>query len=147
MIGRHDQRRIRSGRLGRIKASSALAGNEPLRAGVRSHIVTPLNRSLRHSASSGAPGSGPGRRAVPEASASSPRTIGVRVDDGPVDNIRLATDDMILTIPIATESSRFRGVSLIEFHFGGEIGDRESERPHDLVRIGVKRFRYGPLRS
>jgi ADP-heptose:LPS heptosyltransferase len=84
---------------------------------------------------------------IPEASASSPRTIGVRVDDGPVDNISLATDDMILTIPIATDSSRFRGVSLIEFHFGGEIGDRESERPHDLVRIGVKRFRYGPLRS
>jgi ADP-heptose:LPS heptosyltransferase len=80
---------------------------------------------------------------IPEAGISSARTIGVRVDDGPVDNIRLATDDAVLTISIATASSRFRGVSLIELHLGDEIGDRESER-HPM-RIGVKRFRYGPL--
>ena len=80
--------------------------------------------------------------AVQEASASNPRTIRVLVDDGPIENFRLATDDTILTIPISTGSSRFRGVALIEFQLGDKTGDGESELLRGNVRIGVKRFRY-----
>ena len=85
--------------------------------------------------------------AVQEASASNPRTIGVRVDDGPVEHFRLATDDTILTVPISTESSRFRGVALIEFHLGDKTGDGEREPLRGNVRIGVKRFRYRLISS
>ena len=34
-------------------------------------------------------------RALPETNAANPITIGVRVDDGPVENIHLSTDDEI----------------------------------------------------
>jgi ADP-heptose:LPS heptosyltransferase len=85
--------------------------------------------------------------AVPEASASNPRTIGVSVDDGPIENYDLSADDTILTVPISTGSSRFRGVSLVAFHLCGEAGDGKSERPRGFMRIGVKRFRYRLLNS
>jgi ADP-heptose:LPS heptosyltransferase/SAM-dependent methyltransferase len=83
--------------------------------------------------------------AVPETSASNPTIIGVRVEDEVIENLRLSTDDTILTIPISTKSSWFRGISLVEFHLGDEIGDGHSERQHGFMRMGVKRFRYRVL--
>jgi hypothetical protein len=62
---------------------------------------------------------------LPETSALKPTTIGVRVDDGPVANFRLSTDDEILKVQFSTNSSKFRGVSLVEFHLGAEPGDGE----------------------
>ena len=82
--------------------------------------------------------------AVPETSASNPTIIGVRVEDEVIENLHLSTDDTILTVPISTKSSWFRGVSLVEFHLGGETGDGES---HGFVRMGVKRFRYRVLNT
>ena len=71
--------------------------------------------------------------AIPETSASNPITIGIRIDDEPIENFNLSTDDEILTILTSTVSSRFRGISLVEFHLGAEIGHAESaRRPGDM---------------
>jgi len=83
--------------------------------------------------------------ALPETGPSTPAIIGVRVEDGPIENLRLLTDDAILTVPISTRSSWFRGVSLVEFHLAAETRDGEGGRPHGSVRMGVKRFRYRVL--
>ncbi len=85
--------------------------------------------------------------AVPRASATSPMTIGICVDDGPIQNFRLSTDDTILTVQIPTESARFRGVSLVEFHLDDAISYRESDRFLESRVMGVKRFRYRSLNS
>jgi ADP-heptose:LPS heptosyltransferase/SAM-dependent methyltransferase len=82
--------------------------------------------------------------AVPETSASNPTIIAVRVEDEVIENLHLSTDDTILTVPISTKSSWFRGVSRVEFHLGDETGDGES---HGFVRMGVKRFRYRVLNT
>jgi hypothetical protein len=85
--------------------------------------------------------------ALPRTSASNPTTIGVRVDDGPIENFHLSTDDQILTVLSPTNASKFRGVSLVEFHLGAEISAGESERLHGSMGMGVKRFRYRVLSS
>jgi SAM-dependent methyltransferase len=85
--------------------------------------------------------------AVPRASASSPMTIGICVDDGPIENFRLSTDDTILTVQVPTESARFRGVSLVEFHLDDAIFYGESDRTLESRVMGVKRFRYRSLNS
>jgi hypothetical protein len=77
--------------------------------------------------------------ACPETSASNPITIGVRVDDGPIENFRVSTDDGVLTVSGSAVSSRFRGVSLVELHVGAETPDGASERSKAM---GVRRFRY-----
>jgi hypothetical protein len=80
--------------------------------------------------------------ACPETSASNPITIGIRVDDGPIENFRVSTDDGILTVSASTGSSRFRGVSLVEFHLGAEVGGAERSRQDGHRAMGVRRFRY-----
>jgi hypothetical protein len=80
--------------------------------------------------------------ALPRTSASNPTTIGVRVDDGPIENFHLSTDDEILTVISPNSASKFRGVSLVEFHLGAEISAGEGERLHGSMGMGVKRFRY-----
>ena len=85
--------------------------------------------------------------ALPRTSASNPTTIGVRVNDGPIENFHLSTDDEILTVLSSTNASKFRGVSLVEFHLGAEISAGESERLHGSMGMGVKRFRYRVLSS
>jgi SAM-dependent methyltransferase len=80
--------------------------------------------------------------ALPQTSASNPITIGVRVNDGPIENFHLSTDDEILTVQSSTNVSRFRGVSLVEFHLGAETSPGERERLHGHLGMGVKRFRY-----
>jgi len=79
---------------------------------------------------------------LPETSATNPMTIGVRVDDGPVENFRLSTDDEILKVQYSTNSSKFRGVSLVEFRLGAETGDAESGGRDCNMAMGVRRFRY-----
>ena len=85
--------------------------------------------------------------ALPRASASNPTAIGVRINDGPIENFVLSTDDEILTIRSSTAGSKFRGVSLVELHLGAEISAGESERLHGSMGMGVKRFRYRVLSS
>ncbi len=89
--------------------------------------------------------------ALPQTSASNPTTIGVRVDGGPIENFHLSTDDEILTVLSSTNASKFRGVSLVEFHLGVEISAGERERLHGRLHgsmgMGVKRFRYRVLSS
>ena len=85
--------------------------------------------------------------ALPRTSASNPITIGVRVDDGPIENFHLSTDDEILTVISPNNASKFRGVSLVEFHLGAEISAGEGERLHGSMGMGVKRFRYRVLSS
>ena len=85
--------------------------------------------------------------ALPRTSASNPTTIGVRVNDGPIENFHLSTDDEILTVLSSTSASKFRGVSLVELHLGAEIRAGESERLHGSMGMGVKRFRYRILSS
>ena len=80
--------------------------------------------------------------ALPRTSASNPTTIGVRVNDGPIEDFHLSTDDEILTVLSSTSASKFRGVSLVELHLGAEIRAGESERLHGSMGMGVKRFRY-----
>jgi Glycosyltransferase family 9 (heptosyltransferase) len=79
--------------------------------------------------------------ALPQTSASNPITIGVRVNDGPIEYFHLSTDDEILTVQSSINASRFRGVSLVEFHLGAETS-LERERLHGHLGMGVKRFRY-----
>jgi hypothetical protein len=83
--------------------------------------------------------------ALPGASAANPITIGVRVNDGPVENFNLSTDDEILTVLMSTALSKFRGASLIEFHLGAERSPRGDERPGVDMRMGVRRLRYRGL--
>ena len=85
--------------------------------------------------------------ALPQTSASNPTTIGVRINDGPIENFHLSTDDEILTVLSSTDASKFRGVSLVEFHLGAETGPGESERLPGSMGMGVKRFRYRVLSS
>jgi hypothetical protein len=85
--------------------------------------------------------------ALPRASASNPTAIGVRINDGPIDNFVLSTDDEILTIRSSPDGSKFRGVSLVELHLGAEISAGKSERLHGSTGMGVKRFRYRVLSS
>ena len=80
--------------------------------------------------------------ALPETSPTNPVTIGVRVDDGLIENFHLSTDDGIVTVQASTASSRFRGVSVVELHLGGEVGDGENERWRRKRAMGVRRFRY-----
>ena len=69
------------------------------------------------------------------------------MNDGPIENFRLSSDDEILTVRMSSNASRFRGVSLVEFHLGPEIGSGEIERSDDRTRMGVRRFRYRSLSS
>ena len=85
--------------------------------------------------------------AVPKASASRPTTIGIRVDDGTINDFHVSTDDVILTVQISTELSKFRGVSLLEFHVDHAIVYGESDRSLGKMAMGVKRFRYRVLSS
>ena len=85
--------------------------------------------------------------ALPQTSASNPTTIGVRVNDGPIENFHLSTDDEILTVRSPTNASKFRGVSLVEFHLDAAISAGESERLPGSMEMGVKRFRYRVLSS
>ena len=85
--------------------------------------------------------------ALPHTSASNPTAIGVRINNGPVENFVLSTEDEFLTVRSSTDGSKFRGVALIEFHLGGEISAGESERLYGSMRMGVKRFRYRVLSS
>jgi SAM-dependent methyltransferase len=80
--------------------------------------------------------------ALPQTSASNPVTIGVRVNDGPIEDFHLSTDDEILTVLSSTEGSKFRGVSLVEFHLSTETSAGETQRLHGSLAMGVKRFRY-----
>jgi hypothetical protein len=80
--------------------------------------------------------------ACPETSASNPITIGVRVDDGPIDNFRISTDDGILKILAPADSSRFRGLSLVEFHVSAETHNGAAEQLRVGRAMGVRRFRY-----
>ncbi len=82
---------------------------------------------------------------LPQTSASNPTTIGVRVNDGPIESFHLSTDDEILTVRSPTNASKFRGVSLVEFHLDAPITAAESERLHRGIQMGVKGFRYRPL--
>jgi ubiquinone/menaquinone biosynthesis C-methylase UbiE len=81
---------------------------------------------------------------LPETSPTNPVTIGVRVDDGLIENFHLSTDDGIVTVQASTASSRFRGVSVVELHLGGEVGDGEWRRKRAM---GVRRFRYRLLNN
>jgi len=83
--------------------------------------------------------------ALPQTSVSNPTTIGVRVNDGPIENFHLSTDDEILTVLSSTDASKFRGVSLVEFRLGAEISAGQIERLHGSMGMGVKRFRYRVL--
>jgi hypothetical protein len=83
--------------------------------------------------------------ALPQTSVSNPTTIGVRVNDGPIENFHLSTDDEILTVLSSTDASKFRGVSLVEFHLGAEISAGQIERLHGSMEMGVKRLRYRVL--
>ncbi len=85
--------------------------------------------------------------AIPKASASNPKTIGIRVDDGPLENFRVSNNDIILTVQAPTESARFRGVSLVEFHLDDAIFYGETDRLLGSMVMGVRRFRYRLLSS
>jgi SAM-dependent methyltransferase len=85
--------------------------------------------------------------ALPQTSASNPTTIGVRINDGPIENFHLSTDDEILTVLSSTDASKFRGISLVEFHLGAETSPGESKRLAGSMGMGVKRFRYRVLSS
>jgi SAM-dependent methyltransferase len=79
--------------------------------------------------------------AVPKATASNPTTIGIRVDDGAIENFCVSTDDVILTVQISTQSSKFRGVSLVEFLVDEAFVYGASDRSLGKMAMGVKRFR------
>ncbi len=85
--------------------------------------------------------------ALPHTSASNPMAIGVRINDGPVENFVLSTEDEFLTVRSSTDGSKFRGVALVELQLGDEISAGESERLYGSMRMGVKRFRYRVLSS
>jgi SAM-dependent methyltransferase len=85
--------------------------------------------------------------AVPSASASNPTAIGIRVDDRPIENFRLSAEDAIVTLQISTEFSKFRGVSLVEFHLDDSIVGGGADAPIGNLGMGVRRFRYRTLSS
>ena len=66
--------------------------------------------------------------ALPQTSASNPVTIGVRINDGPIENFHLSTDDEILTVLSSTEGSKFRAVSLVEFHLSTDNKRRRDRK-------------------
>ena len=82
--------------------------------------------------------------AVPEASAANPATVGLRVDEGPIENYRLSSSDAILTV-ISANASKFRGVSLVEIRFDAERGREEGDEARPSLRAGVFKFRYRVL--
>jgi SAM-dependent methyltransferase len=82
--------------------------------------------------------------AVPEASEANPATIGLCVDDGPIENFRLSNDGAILTVTSANGSKR-RGVSLAEIHFEAKTGSEEGDESRASLRTGVVKFRYRVL--
>ena len=79
--------------------------------------------------------------AVPHASEANPATIGLRVDDGPIENFGLSSSNAILTV-MSTNASKFRGVSLAEIHFDAT---GECDEPRGSMRAGVFKFRYRVL--
>jgi hypothetical protein len=81
--------------------------------------------------------------AVPEAGAANPATVGLRVDEGPIENFCLSSSDAILTV-ISAKASKLRGVSMAEIRFGAERGEEGDEAPASL-RTGVFKFRYRVL--
>ena len=83
--------------------------------------------------------------AIPKANPSNPTTIGIRANDGSIENFRLSTDDAILTVQLSTDLSKFRGVSFVELLLDDAIVHGESERPHGNMAIGVRQFRYRVL--
>ena len=85
--------------------------------------------------------------AIPKASASNPKTIGICVDGGARANFRVSTNDTILTVQASTESAQFRGVSLVEFHLDDAIFHGEGDRLLGSMVMGVQRFRYRLLSS
>jgi hypothetical protein len=84
---------------------------------------------------------------LPETSASNPISIGIRVDDGPIKNFHLSTEDEILTVLMSTASSQFRGVSQVELHLNAAPRGGESALADLNMRMGVRRFRYRLLSS
>ena len=82
--------------------------------------------------------------AVPEASEANPATVGLRVDEGSIENFRLSSSDAILTV-ISANASKFRGVSLVEIRFDAERGREEGDEPRASLRTGVFKFRYRVL--
>jgi hypothetical protein len=52
--------------------------------------------------------------------------------------------DAILSV-ISAKASKFRGVSLVEIHFGAETGREEGDEPRASLRTGVFKFRYRVL--
>jgi SAM-dependent methyltransferase len=77
---------------------------------------------------------------LPGTSESNPMTVGVRADAGLIENFRLTTDDEILRVRFSTNSSKFRGVSLVEFRLSAEA-EGGTERDANMA-MGVRRFRY-----
>jgi Glycosyltransferase family 9 (heptosyltransferase) len=82
--------------------------------------------------------------AVPEASEANPASIGLRVDDGPVENFILSSSGAILKVRSAN-ASKFRGVSLVEIRFGAGTGRKEGDESSASLRTGVLKFRYRVL--
>ena len=78
--------------------------------------------------------------ALPEASVSSPTAIGLRIDEGPTRTFHLTSDDAILTVLGSTQSSKYRGASLVELESSAERGQADSR-----AMIGIYRFRYRVL--
>ena len=85
--------------------------------------------------------------ALPKTSEANPAEIGVRIDDWPIENFRLSTDDEILTIRSPIDASKFRGVSLVEFDLRAKATGEQCDRLPGTVAMGVKRFRYRLLRG
>ena len=96
----------------------------------------------------------PGRRldlqlhlAIPKASASNAKTIGIRVDDGPIENFRVSKNDIILTVQTPTEFGK------VSWRVSGRIPPgrcnlpRRDGRLHGSMVMGVRRFRYRFLSS
>jgi ADP-heptose:LPS heptosyltransferase len=79
--------------------------------------------------------------ALPDTSASNPTAIGVRIDEGPTKIFHLIGQDAILTVLASTESSKYRGVSLVEL----EMSATERGRPNGSAMMGITRFRYRVL--
>ena len=71
--------------------------------------------------------------AVPEASEANPATVGLCLDEGPIQNFRLSRNDAILTV-ISANASKFRGVSVVEIRFDAERGREEGDEPRASLR-------------
>ena len=83
--------------------------------------------------------------AVPEAGGANPVTVGLRIDEGPIENFHLSSSDAILSV-VSTEASKFRGVSVVEIRFDAEHGREEGDGARaSSMRTGVFKFRYRVL--